>query len=452
MFDVKLNDFTQLSSAEFYGFPQNRKEAAGLCTDSRIIQNGEIFWALKGERFNGGHYLKDIAPKAAYAVIDAQFPKEDIPNGLPCIIVPDTLLALQEIAAVHRKKFQYPVIALTGSNGKTTTKEMIAEIISQKYPTHKTPGNYNNHIGCPLTLLGMTHLHEAAIVELGTSHPGEISTIAKLTKPDIALITNIGGAHLEFFSSESELAKEKLSLFNNVKRGGTIIINKDDKQVRHFNNDKLRAVKTSANSNADFFATDIKINKRGCASFRLNNTVDIQLSVPGVHNVSNAILAAAAASQLNFTLTECKKAIEKFSGFSRRMQMKTINGVWVVDDSYNANPVSMNAFIETAKFLPANGKKHLVFGDMFELGKTTVQKHQQIIKTALEANVGRLYFVGALFEAAANELTAAEKRKIIYNKEITNIFSALKTQLNKGDTLFIKGSRGMKMEQILEEI
>ncbi|HGY57282.1 MAG TPA: UDP-N-acetylmuramoyl-tripeptide--D-alanyl-D-alanine ligase [Caldithrix abyssi] len=456
MSELALDDLLALPQAELIWPARDEKKNRklnGVNIDSRTVKPGEVFWAIKGEHFDGHDFIEAAAAKGAALAVAA---KKKIKNRsampLPLLLVPDTLRALQQLAAAHRRKFGYPVLALTGSNGKTTTKEMIAYILGQKYNVLKTEGNLNNHIGCPLTLLRLSAQNETAVIELGTNHPGEIAALADMVQPDQALITNIGGAHLAFFASEDELAAEKLSLFDRLPDGALIYRNLDDPWIADYPATDKETVDYGWEDGADVQGRILEMDARGCGAFRLNDAVDIRLRVPGWHNVKNALAAAAVAIRFGFSEKEIAEALAGYEGFDKRMQMREINGVLVINDAYNANALSMRAAFDTAASIQVKGRRFFALGDMLELGKNSVKIHYGVLLAALNSKAERVLTIGPHFAEAAGRLNADQRKRVQSFSTHKELAQRLNEQLRPGDLLLLKGSRGLQMEKVEEEL
>jgi len=416
-------------------------------TDSRTLKPGEIFWALKGDRFDGHDFVQPAAQNGArFAVVNYAVQTRE---PFPQVVVPDTLKALQQLAKIKRSKFKGTVVGLTGSNGKTTTKEMIAHVLSSKQKVHKTVGNLNNHIGCPLTLLELQPEHRTAVIELGTNHPGEIALLTEITDPDLALVTNVGPAHLEFFGTLDEVAREKISLFDGLSDGKTVFINLNDPYLKKYRREGLKKVTFAFDEKADVTGKILRVERNGNCVFRLNDKVDIYLRTPGVHNAYNALSAAAVALFLGMNENEIKDALESYSAFEKRMQVQEYNGIRIINDAYNANPESVKAAFETLKQMERSDGLLLVLGDMFELGEESLHWHEAALKGALSLNPDFIYVMGKFMEQAAEKIG---KDKIAVFESHEHLARALKEKMRPGSLVFIKGSRGMRMEKVLEYI
>jgi len=286
MCKINMDDFKKLSGVQFQNFEKAAHgKISGISTDSRRIGHGEVFWVLSGDHFDGHDFVEQVQDKALFSVIAADQAHRFKEKSFGLAVVPDTLQALQELARLHRSHFDIPLLALTGSNGKTTVKEMISIVLNTQMNVHKTEGNLNNHIGCPLTLLKLTEEHQVAVIELGTNHPGEIKTLADIVQPTQALVTNVGAAHLEFFKNTETVAKEKLSLFDALPSNGVIYQNLDDPFIQKYNTGERSVISFSFKDKADVRGKLQEIDVKGRGVFMLNGGTSIRLQVPGKHNV-----------------------------------------------------------------------------------------------------------------------------------------------------------------------
>jgi UDP-N-acetylmuramoyl-tripeptide--D-alanyl-D-alanine ligase len=432
----------------------------GVSIDSRKIREGELFVAIKGDRFDGHDFVPEVMKKGAWGAIvdrsmlEAQFGKF---GGLPNIIpVEDTLRALQEISFLHRKKFSLSMVGITGSNGKTTTKEMAAGILKQQGPVLKNEGNLNNHIGVPLTLMKLEKDHRAAVVEMGMSAPGEIDLLARLVNPDVGVITNIGPAHLEFLGSLDRVAEAKAELLGNIRDGGTAVLNADDPyfaalkqkwngRVISFGIDQRADIKASGIKQDGEF-TDFTLDAKG-------STVNVRLRTVGRHNIYNALAAAAAAVAVGMPLESIKRGLDEFAPVAMRSELKVVKGRTVLADHYNANPGSVKAALETLVTLRPGARSVAVLGDMLELGPSAGEDHRAIGRIAAHLGVDVLIAVGPLAKLmleGAHEAGMPRERLFAAGSHAEAAVRLAKESKN-GDAVLIKGSRGMKMEKILEE-
>ena len=451
---INLDDFQKIKGVQFTHFDRIRQSLSApvnINTDSRTIKKGEIFWALRGDNFDGQLFVKDVASKGAlFAVVQLDFIDGEVPAQFPLLRVPDTLSALQELAALHRRRFTIPLIGVTGSNGKTTLKEMIAHTLAQRFKVHKTEGNYNNHIGCPLTLLKLNQQHEVAVVEMGTNHPGEINMLTRIGAPTQAIITNIGGAHLENFITVAAIAKEKLTLFDAIPEDGVIYKNLDDPYIAAYQREQVFSIGYSLEKEAQVKGRIVSFDEQGCGRFALNNSTEIQLKTGGLHNIKNALAAAAVGGHFGLDDREIREALESYLPFSKRMQTMFWHGVTFINDAYNANPDSMKAAFQTLQSMRISGRLFLVLGDMFELGPAGVEMHRDVLQEALHLNPQRIMVMGQLMAAARSQVNSVSIGKIQYYDDYALLAKDLQSCLKSGDCVLIKGSRGMTMEKVFD--
>jgi len=436
-----------------------RLEIKGVSIDSRNIKEGELFIALKGDHFDGHDFVKDAIKKGAWgALVERTELEQKFSNlgGLKNILpVEDTLYALQEMAHLHRKKFAIPVVGITGSNGKTTTKEMLASILKQKGPVLKNEGNLNNHIGVPLTLLKMNGSHWSGVIEMGMSAPGEIDLLARIVMPTVGVITNIGPAHLEFLGTMDNVAQAKGELLDNLKSEATAVLNADDE---YFGVMKKRfagrLVTFGVANKADVMASDVRqgMEYSDVTIVADDARIDIRLRAMGTHNVYNALAAAAAALAVGVPIDMVKFGLDAFLPVAGRSELKRIEGRTVLADYYNANPASMEAAIKTLVSLKSGRKAIAVIGDMLELGEMSAEAHREVGHTAAQFKVDLLITIGeqaTYVEKGALE-AGMKKEQVLGAMSRENAGRLLKQLTHPGDVILIKGSRGMKMEKILE--
>lgn len=422
-----------------------------VSTDTRTLTEGALYLALKGANFNGHAFVEQAKQAGAIAVIAS----EPVKTDLPVIYVEDTKVALGQLGAAVKREVNPKTIAITGSSGKTTVKEMCAAILSRRGNVLATAGNFNNEIGVPLTLLRLTREHEYAVVELGANHLGEIAYTTSLVKPDVATIVNAAAAHLEGFGSLLGVARAKSEIFKGLGENGLAIVNQDS-QFAEFWLGKLKyqAVKTfapdSQDANADYHASEITIDLNGCAEFVLNSPdgcTDIRLPIPGMHNVGNALVAAALTMAVGATLEDVKYGLLSMQAVGGRLKVVPLTEqVRVLDDSYNANVGSVKAAIDTlASF---SGKRVLVLGDMAELGEKARFYHEQVGEYAKEKFIDCLYTVGVLSQSAT---TAFGKNGYHFSEQatLTDALIADMSHEQRDLTILVKGSRSAKMENVI---
>lgn len=436
---------------------------SGVCTDSRTVREGDLFVALSGETIDGHKFVASaIEQGAVAAMIKAQTGDDGLMSDKPLIRVDDTRLGLGRLAAAWRKRFAVPLVAVTGSNGKTTVKEMIASILRQEIETRRlddhsaaeyvlaTEGNLNNDIGVPLMLLRMRAQHVFAAIEMGMNHRGEIAYLTHLAKPDVAVITNAGAAHIGGLGTVDAVAHAKGEIFTGLDRQGVAIINADDPYAPLWR--KLakgrRVVDFGLSDKAQVSARFQSVSLTSSVTLKFPDGIDrIVLKVPGEHNVRNALAAAAVAVGLGIDKAVIVEGLQKFSGVNGRMQKKNgCHHAILLDDSYNANPDSVRAAL--AVLSAASGKKILVLGDMGELGESAVDFHQSIGKEARKAGLDRLLTLGELSEYAAEAFGDGAQ----HFKNIDELLKETEKLLAADVTLLVKGSRFMRMERVIHRL
>jgi UDP-N-acetylmuramoyl-tripeptide--D-alanyl-D-alanine ligase len=437
-----------------------RMDIKGISIDSRTVREGELFVAIRGDRFDGHDFVADAIKRGAWGAVVERSSLETrygTLSGMKNIFpVEDTLLSLQEMAMTHRRKFSVPLVGVTGSNGKTTTKEMTACILKEKGAVLKNEGNLNNHIGVPLTLLRLNKGHKSAVIEMGMSGLGEIATLARIAGPDVGVITNIGPAHLEFLGSTDGVARAKGELLESMNQQGTAVLNADD---RYFGTLRKMFSGTVCSfgieNRADVTARDIR-QEKDFTDFTITSdgvTAKVRLRAVGRHNVSNALAAAAAALAVGMPMDSVKFGLEDFLPIAMRTELRQMKGRTVLADCYNANPGSMHAALETLASLKTGGKAVAVLGDMLELGEISAEAHREVGRTAAGLGVDVLIAMGPLSRFTAEGARAA-------GMAAGNVFEAatpseaaalLRERSRNGDAVLVKGSRGMKMETVLEE-
>jgi UDP-N-acetylmuramoyl-tripeptide--D-alanyl-D-alanine ligase len=424
-----------------------------ISTDSRTLKRGELFVALRGENFDG-HKFVEAAVKtgAAGAIVDLGW-KGKVPDNFTVIRVEDTLQAYQTVAANYRKSLPLRVLAITGSNGKTSTKDFAAAVLGRRFRVTKTQGNFNNHVGLPRTMLEATSQDEVAVWEIGMNHPGEVAALAKIAAPDAAVITNIGIAHIEFMGSREAIAAEKGALAEAIGPQGSVILNADDpfsKNIAARTHAKVIFAGTTAGT---IRAGEITQSADGSEFTILEGAhrCRAQLPVPGLHMVQNAMLAVAAGRLFGLSLEEAAAGLVAAPLAKARLQIRQINGVQFIDDSYNANPDSMKAALRTLVELDADGKRIAVLGEMHELGKESVRSHREVGETAAELGVDQLIAIGDMGVAIADAAQQAGLEKTAAVGSISEAAEMLTEITVPGDLVLIKGSRAARTERVLEE-
>ncbi|HVZ37748.1 MAG TPA: UDP-N-acetylmuramoyl-tripeptide--D-alanyl-D-alanine ligase [Candidatus Kapabacteria bacterium] len=462
----------ELENGRYNGSARTAARAVrGFSTDSRSLKKGEVFVALQGETFNGHDFIGDVARRGAAAAVVSSAWDGDA-AGLPLIAVDDTLAAYGTIATAHRMQFTIPVIAVAGSNGKTTTKELIADLLAERHTVLRTEGNLNNLIGVPATMLRLNAAHTAAVVEIGTNTPGEIAKLASILRPTHGIITNIGREHLELLGSIEGVAREEGALFEYLAiHGGTAFVNQDDPLLRKMGRRLERRITFGRGAGADISGRRGALDERGapklaiCDRRRANaKELEVQLRTPGLHTAGNALAAAAVALALRVPGAAVKRALEGFEakvyhgGYARLAPMTAANGARLLNDTYNANPDSVLAGLATlAAMKPARGGIRIaVLADMKELGRSSAREHTRIgEEIAGMPKIGLALFHGTEMKRAYRALLksgAAMRMKPMYFDTKEELAETLLAILSEQDIVFIKGSRGMKMEEVVAKL
>jgi len=415
----------------------------GVSTDSRSIQPGQLFAALKGPNFNGNKYAESALQNGAkYALIDNE---SYLKNEQQYILVPNALEALQHLATHHRQQFNIPVIGLTGSNGKTTTKELINAVLKQKYSVVATKGNLNNHIGVPLTLLNINKTTQIAIIEMGANRIGEIAELCEIAQPNYGLITTIAKAHLEGFGSFEGVRKTKLGLFDYlIQNEGFAFINADQQEILEtadsFSFDKKATYGQSPF--VDFLGVPLTGKPYAALQYDNNN---YESHLFGQYNYINIMAAIAVGVKFEIPIKDIQKAIGNYQPNNKRSQVIQKASNTIILDAYNANPSSMHAAIEAFVEAYKNQQKILIAGDMFELGEYEAEEHQNIVNLVLSLNINKCYFVGNAFAG-----TTSNNENFFFYKDVKTLANQIAKQKIENTNVLIKGSRGMQLENLLD--
>jgi UDP-N-acetylmuramoyl-tripeptide--D-alanyl-D-alanine ligase len=422
-----------------------------ISTDSRTIKKGELFVALRGENFDGHKFVEDVGKSgAAGAIVDPKW-KGKVPNTFAIIRADDTLLAYQNLAANYRKSLPIKVVAITGSNGKTSTKDFCASVLGRKFRVTKTQGNFNNHVGLPRTILDATSEHEIGVWEIGMNHPGEVAALAKIAAPDAAIVTNVGVAHIEFMGTREAIAQEKGALTEAVSGEGTVILNADDPFSEGIAKRTHARTVFAGINNGVLRATEIEQSASGSEFTILEGAhrCRAQLSVPGLHMVQNALLAVAAGRAFGVLLEECAVGLATAPLTKARLQIKEINGVQFLDDSYNANPDSMKAALRTLMELDADGKRIAVLGEMRELGAESQRGHEEVGEEAAALGVDQLIGIGEMGGIISGTAKKAGLEKSDTVGSTSEAADLLIDIAEPGDLILIKGSRLARTEDVI---
>ena len=421
-----------------------------LSTDTRALTKGSLFVPLVGKRYDGHDYISKAFKNGASAVLTEKKIK-NIPPAKAVIVVKDTLKALQQIALLHRKRFKIPLIGITGSSGKTTTKDMLASILSLAGKTLKTEENYNNEIGVPKTLLTLDKTYRYAVIEMAMQGLGEIEELAWIARPNVAVITNIGSAHMAHLKSADNVAKAKSEILGFQKKKDIAMLPADDKYFNYLKKKAMgKVISFGIDSHADVKAKAVRFQGDG-SSFIIETkafNVRVDLPLPGKHNIYDALAAAASAYALGIAPSKIKKGLEKFELSSRRLNIVYSGNIRIIDDTYNANPDSMAASLSILENY--QGRRIAVLGDMFELGLIARKSHENIGRLAANLNIEALITVGELSKHAAKSAISGGLKNVYSTKTNIEAVKVLKKIIRPDDTILVKGSRGMHMEHIVE--
>jgi UDP-N-acetylmuramoyl-tripeptide--D-alanyl-D-alanine ligase len=423
-----------------------------ISTDSRTLKAGDLFVPLRGENFDGHKFVGQAVERGAAGAMVEEKWEGRVPANFALIRVADTLVGYQTLAASYRASLRLKVIAITGSNGKTSTKDFVAATLAKKFRVTKTEGNFNNHVGLPQTMLAANRADEIAVWEIGMNHPGEIAALAKLAVPDVAIVTNVGVAHIEFMGSREAIAAEKGALAEAVSPAGTVILNADDAFTEGIAKRTTARVVLVGIENGSIRAVDITQSSTGSEFTILEGAhrCRAQLPVPGIHMVQNAMLAVAAGRAFGLSIEECAVGLASTPLTKARLQIKEIEGIQFIDDSYNANPDSMKAALRTLVELDTDGKRIAVLGEMGELGSESEKGHREVGEAAAALRIDELIAVGA---AGSTIAIAAQKAGLAESVAVDSPSAAAELLAKKaapGDLILIKGSRLARMERVLE--
>ena len=440
---ITLHEVAKACCGTLHGDPELK--ITSIVTDSRKAGEGSLFAAIKGARVDGHRFIPAVAEQGAVCVLCEEKPDIDINY----IRVESTLVALKGIAEYYRSLFTIPFIGITGSVGKTSTKEFISAVLAQKYNVHKTGGNFNNELGVPITLFGLEEEHEVAVIEMGISGFGEMTRLSKMVKPDISVITNIGYCHLENLGDRDGVLRAKTEMFRYLKKDGVIILCHDD--------DKLRTVTDYHGIRPIFYGTgndeyraenitEKGLDGIGCTLWHGDTRIDVTIPTMGRHNVLNALCAMAVGTQLGLSADEIKRGLESFENVGSRNHIIKTDTLTIIDDCYNANPTSTKAGLDTLSKL--GGRRIAILGDMKELGKDELDLHREVGAYAKEVGIDMLVAVGPLSEATAEGFGEGA----YYAATVERCIDRIKRYLQPGDTILVKASHSMRFERIVEAL
>jgi UDP-N-acetylmuramoyl-tripeptide--D-alanyl-D-alanine ligase len=431
-----------------------------VCTDSRQVQAGDLFVAIKGERFDAHDYLGDVARKGAAALVVARTragQASSLSRSLGIIAVDDTRLALGKLAARYRADFNIPIIAIGGSNGKTTTKELLASVLRQRLNSLWSEASFNNDIGVPLTLLKLERTHGAAVIEVGTNHPGELPPLLEIIQPQLGVLTNIGREHLEFFGDLEGVAREEGWLAEFLPASGKLFISGDnDWTPQIVRRTKAVVIRVGFGEGNDWRARNVRVGEGG-VRFEVESpgsefSGEYRLRVLGRHQVPNALFALAAGRELGATPDQARRGLAECAPPKMRLQLWEAHGVRVLDDSYNANADSMLAALQTLHDLPCAGRRVAVLGDMAELGPHTAEAHREIGRRSAELGVNRLVAVGKYARDTVQAAAAAGLKDVSELADVSSAAAAVKQLARPGDLVLLKASRATGLEKVGEAL
>ncbi len=422
-----------------------------VSTNTRELSSGALFIPIKGDKFNGHDFIENAFEAGALATLTAEHDTVNTHSNRTYIKVRDTRVALQRLAAYYRSKFDIPVVGVTGSVGKTSTKEMIASVLSEKFNVHKTSGNLNGQTGLPLTLLGLEAGHEVAVVEMGISEFDEMEALAKMARPSHAVLTNIGVTHIENLLTRENIFKEKFKIATFLREEDYLFVNGDD--------DILCKTQGSADFNVISFGitNDCMFTARNLSTKNETTRFEVlhggdcrEFVIPtiGEHNVYNALVAIAIGLSMGMTLDEIQAGLSRFKNLNMRQSIHHLSDITLIDDTYNANPDSMKSALKVLAQLPKKGRKIAVLGDMLELGELATALHEEVGRVAAQLGVDIVMTVGELAKTIAEGATSAVHTHIFNSNE--EAIACLKELIRPGDAVLVKGSRSMHMEEIVQ--
>ena len=421
-----------------------------VSTDSRTLRNGMLFFALRGEHFDGHDFVDEVLDKGACgAVVDKEWVSaRHQGKGEMLLPVEDPLRALQDVASHYRKKFRFPVIAVTGTNGKTTTKEMISAVLKDRYRVMKSPGNLNNHIGLALSVCDWDEDGEIAVVEMGTNHFGEIRRLCEIARPTHGVITNIGKGHLEFFGDLRGVAQAKAELLEFLE-GGVAILNGDDPYLLPLKNIAGRTMTYGLSEGCDFRGSDLGIDTFGFPGVLVNG-MTVKIRISGRHNLYNGLAAMAVGRIFEVSWDKICEALESYRPLEKRMEVLRLSGITILNDAYNANPTSVREALVTLKSIKVGRRRIAVLGDMLELGESSRVEHRNVGEWIVELDMDGFFGYGPGMEVATARAKKLGLEKIGHFESKGDLVEALHHSLEEDDVVLVKGSRGMRMEEIVE--
>ncbi|PTM59224.1 UDP-N-acetylmuramoyl-tripeptide--D-alanyl-D-alanine ligase [Desmospora activa] len=451
-----LSELTKMSQGEWVGSIDNGTMVTGVSTDTRTLKPGQLYVPLSGEQFDGHDFLAQAVANGAVASLWER--SRPLPETtIPLIQVDDPLQTLQRLASAYRQQLDVTVVAVTGSNGKTTTKDLLGSVLETRYRVHRTRGNLNNHIGVPLTLLSMAEETEVAVVEMGMNHAGEIALLSQIARPDIAVVTNVGDAHLEFLGSRAGIADAKLEIREGLSEDGILVYDGDEPllQARLRQEQHLRLVSIGFDEGNAVQIQALKLHGDEGIRFQSSSSdYHFHLSLPGRHNAMNGMMAITVGKLLNLSDAEIQRGLEqaKVSGM-RLERLVASNGMAIINDAYNASPRAMKAAIDLLVALPNQRKKWVLLADMLELGAEEEVYHRQIGAYAVEKGVDKIFTMGQRGRwIAAGAAAVATETRVIHCETAAEVAATLLQEGDASVTLLVKASRGARLEAVVQQL
>ena len=451
MMNLLVKEIVEAVQGENKAFSLVDRSISSVEFDTRKVEKNSLFVPLKGSR-DGHEFISQALENGALLVLSEQ----DLPENVPYIKVKDTLVALQQLAQYYLQKIHPKVIGITGSNGKTTTKDMTAAVLSQKYSTYKTQGNYNNHIGLPYTILSMPEQTEMLVLEMGMDHKGEIEVLSKLATPDVAAITMIGESHIEYLGSRQGIAEAKMEIAAGLKSEGTLVIPNDEPLLKHLIMDILQTVESfGIDTQATLSAILVSETKQD-TQFSTNLFEGEIFSIPviGSYNVKNALIALLIGRHFDVSVSQMKNGLATFDLTKNRTEwLKTNDGIDILSDVYNANPTAMKLVLDTFSSLDLEGKKIVVLGDMLELGEQSIQMHESVVDHISPNRIDSVYLYGSQMESLYRLLKGKMPQGSLHfyqKSEKKELMQQLSEQLQPKDTVFLKASNGMGLNEVVD--
>jgi UDP-N-acetylmuramoyl-tripeptide--D-alanyl-D-alanine ligase len=428
-----------------------------VVTDSRQAQAGDLFVALPGEKFDGHDFLEPVRKQGATAALVEAGKEKKLPAGLMCIVVENTRSALGKIAAGYRKQLRLTAIAIGGSNGKTSTKELVAAVLRQKLAVVWSEASFNNDIGVPLTVLKADGSHKAGVFEVGTNHPGELRPLLEIISPQIGIITNIGREHLEHFKNIEGVLEEEGTVAELLPSNGKLILNGETFGAEAIRNrTRAQVERVGRGPKDEWQISDVKVSEEGSRFYlkapESEYSGEYRIQLLGMHQVANAVFAIAVGKELGLGRADIQRGLDSCAGPKMRLQLKQIDDFQVLDDAYNANADSMHAAIETLESFPCSGRRIAVLGDMAELGESSDSAHEEIGRRAARGKINFLVTVGKSSAGTGRAAKNAGLANVIECADVEEAGPILKNLLKPQDVLLVKASRSSRLERIVEDL